>query len=221
MPTALRTRGPCSPKTCDEDLERMVKWAWSLPRRKGRAQRKSAVSIAGSTNGSDRMERLRGKVIELTARDIMTRNVITVPDDATLSELVATLSEHMITGAPVVDENGKLVGVVSTTDIALHSTKRTSDIRRDVPPDFYLRGWEQIEDEFRSFSIEEDAGQVVRDIMTPVIFSVSENARFVEMADMMVGGRVHRLIVTDSDRVVGIVTTLDLLRGLRDRWPRA
>jgi CBS domain-containing protein len=41
------------------------------------------------------------------------------------------------------------------------------------------------------------------------------------MADTMVGGSVHRLIVTDGDRVVGIVTTLDLLRGLRDRWPRA
>jgi CBS domain-containing protein len=161
------------------------------------------------------MERLRGKVAELTAKDVMTRNMITVRDDATLSELVAILTEHMITGAPVVDENGKLVGVVSTTDIALHSAKRTSNIRRDRPPDFYL-----IEDEFRSFSIEEDAGQFVRDIMTPVIFSVSQNARFVEMADTMVGGRVHRLIVTDGDRVVGIVTTLDLLRGLRDQWPR-
>jgi len=162
------------------------------------------------------MERLRGKVAELTARDVMTRNMITVRDDATLSELVATLTEHMITGAPVVNENGKLVGVVSTTDIALRSTKRTSNIRRDRPPDFYL-----IEDEFRSFSIEEDAGQFVRDIMTPVIFSVSQNARFVEMADTMVGGRVHRLLVTDGDRMVGIVTTLDLLRGLRDRWPKA
>jgi len=45
----------------------------------------------------------------------MTRNIITVRDDAPLSELVATLSEHMMTGAPVVDENGKLVGVVPTT----------------------------------------------------------------------------------------------------------
>jgi CBS domain-containing protein len=57
--------------------------------------------------------------------------------------------------------------------------------------------------------------------MTPVIFSVSENARFQEMADTMVGGRIHRLIVTDGDSVIGIVTTLDLLRGLRDLWPKA
>ncbi len=151
----------------------------------------------------------------------MTRNIITVRDDATLSELVATLTEHMITGAPVVDENGKLVGVVSTTDVALHSATRTSNVRRDRPPDFYLRGWEPAEDEFRTFSIEEDTDQVVRDIMTPVIFSVSENAQFQEMADTMVGGRVHRLIVTDGDRVLGIVTTLDLLRGMRDRLPKA
>ena len=150
----------------------------------------------------------------------MTRNIITVRDDAPLSELVATLTEHMITGAPVVDENGKLVGVVSTTDIALHSANRTSNVRRDRPPDFYLRGWETSEDELRSFAIEEDSGEVVSDIMTPVIFSVSENARFQEMADTMVGGRVHRLLVTDGDRVIGIVTTLDLLRGLRDRWPK-
>ena len=94
-------------------------------------------------------------------------------------------------------------------------------MRRDRPPDFYLRGWETSEDELRSFSIEEDSGEVVSDIMTPVIFSVSENARFQEMADTMVGGRVHRLIVTDGDSVIGIVTTLDLLRGLRDRWPKA
>jgi CBS domain-containing protein len=147
--------------------------------------------------------------------------MITVRDDATLSELVTILTEHMITGAPVVGENGKLVGVVSATDIALRSAKRTSHLRRDRPPDFYLRGWEMVEDESRSFSIEEDAGELVRDIMTPVIFSVSENAGFVEMADTMVGGRVHRLLVTNGDRVVGIVTTLDLLRGIRDQWPRA
>jgi CBS domain-containing protein len=166
------------------------------------------------------MERLRGKVAELTAKDVMTRNVITVRDDATLSELVATLTEHMITGAPVVDENEKLVGVVSATDIALHTTKRTSNIRKDRPPDFYLRGWELIEDEFRSFSIEEDAGQVVRDIMTPVIFPVRRTPGSWRWRTM-VGGRVHRLIVMDGDRVIGIVTTLDLLRGMRDRWPRA
>jgi CBS domain-containing protein len=156
-------------------------------------------------------------VTGLTAKEVMTENVITVRDDASISELVALLTENMITGAPVVGDRGALVGVVSTTDVARSGGRRSSNIRRDSPPDFYLHGWEPIEDEIRSFSVEEESEQVVADIMTPVIFSVSENATFAEMADTMVGGRVHRLIVTRHDKVVGIVTTLDLLRGLRAR----
>jgi CBS domain-containing protein len=152
-------------------------------------------------------------VTELTAKDVMTRRVLTIQGDALVSELVSLLSEHMITGAPVVDSAGKLVGVVSTTDVARQSAKRS--IKRDHPPDFYLHGWELIDDDVRSFSVEEESDQKVQDIMTPVIFSVSENATVSEMADTMVGGRIHRLIVTDGEAVVGIVTTLDLLKAFR------
>lgn len=154
---------------------------------------------------------------QLTAKDVMTRKVITIQDDAPLSELVSILSEHMITGVPVVDATGSLVGVVSATDVARTSVKRTSSVRREVPPSFYIGGEELYGEEIRSYLVEEENDQSVRDIMTPVIFSVSENASFGEMADTMIGGRVHRLIVTDGKGVVGIVTTLDLLKGLRDR----
>lgn len=153
----------------------------------------------------------------LAARDVMTTNVITVPEDATLSELVSVLSDHMITGAPVVDASGKLVGVVSATDVARNSTKRSSSVRREVPPDFYVRGPEHLGDEVHSYMVEEESDQLVRDVMTPVIFSVSESASFDEMVDTMIGGRVHRLIVTEGEKVVGIVTTLDLLRGVRGK----
>lgn len=152
---------------------------------------------------------------ELTAKDVMTRRVLTIRDDASVSELVSLLSENMISGAPVVDADGKLVGVVSTTDVARQSRKRS--IKRDHPPDFYLHGWELIEDDVRSFSVEEEGDDKVQDIMTPVIFSVSEDAMVSEMADTMVGGRIHRLIVTNGDTVVGIVTTLDLLKAFRQQ----
>jgi CBS domain-containing protein len=151
----------------------------------------------------------------LTARDVMTREVVTVPDDATLTELVAFLSQHMITGAPVVDSGGRLVGVVSVTDVARHSASQTSHVRSNVPPDFYLRGWDLVGDDVKSFSIEHESEFSVRDIMTPVVFSVAENATVAEMADTMVSGRVHRLLVMNGDRVAGIVTTLDLLKLLR------
>ena len=53
--------------------------------------------------------------------------------------------------------------------------------------------------------------------MTPMVFSVSVNASLAEMADIMIGGRVHRLIVTEGNEVVGIVTTLDMLKTLREQ----
>jgi CBS domain-containing protein len=156
-------------------------------------------------------------VDQLTAKDVMTRNVITIQDDAPLSELVSLLSEHMITGVPVVDASGLLVGVVSATDVARSSARRTSNVRREVPPEFYVGGEDLYGDELHSYVVEEENDQLVRDFMTPVIFSVSEEASFAEMADTMIGGRVHRLIVSDGTSVVGIVTTLDLLKGVRNR----
>lgn len=151
----------------------------------------------------------------LTAKDIMTPDVIRVHDDWTLSELANAFTDHMISGAPVVDDTNKLVGVVSTTDLARQGTSRA--VRETVPHDFYVRAWDLVSDDPHGFSIQEESELKVRDIMTPMIFSVSGDAGLDEMADTMIGGRVHRLLVTEGDEVVGIVTTLDMLKALRDR----
>ena len=153
---------------------------------------------------------------DLTAKDIMTRDVIVVQDRMSLTELAGILMSNMVTGAPVVDDGGKLVGVVSATDVVRDTALEASSVRQESS--YYLHGWEgEIdEEELRAFRVVEAAGTLVRDIMTPVIFSVSESASMAEMADAMIGGRIHRLIVTRDDKVVGIVTTLDVLRAVRD-----
>ena len=56
----------------------------------------------------------------------------------------------------------------------------------------------------------------MRDIMTPMLFKVDEDTSLKEVADMMIGGRVHRLFVTHKQKVVGIVTTMDMLKVIRD-----
>jgi CBS-domain-containing membrane protein len=156
-----------------------------------------------------------GTMSGLTAKDIMTRDVIRVHQDWSLTELAAAFTDHMITGAPVVDDTKRLVGVVSTTDLARQGNNRS--VRATVPPDFYVRGWDLVGDDARGFSVDEDSELRVRDIMTPMIFSVSLDASLEEMADTMIGGRVHRLIVTNGDEVMGIVTTLDMLKALREQ----
>lgn len=156
---------------------------------------------------------------DLMAKDIMNKDVILAQEDMTVQELANLLTTRMITGVPVVNGEGKLVGVVSETDIVRSSASRgrTAAVRETKESSYYLRGWEdQIdESELREFHVEEDDGLLVRDIMTPLIFKVAEDASIAEMADTMIGGRIHRLIVTKKDRVVGIVTTLDMLKAIR------
>jgi len=154
----------------------------------------------------------------LTASEIMNRDVIVAQESMTIQELANLLTAKMITGVPVVDLGGSLVGVVSATDIVRSSARRTAIARENLESSYYLRGWEDKvdEDELGSFHVEEDEGLTVGEIMTPLIFKVTEDATLAEMADTMIGGRIHRLLITKDDRVVGIVTTLDMLKAIRN-----
>jgi len=78
----------------------------------------------------------------LTAKDVMNPNVISVPADWSVEELSQFLIDKAITGAPVKDEAGHLIGVVSLTDIVRHGSLAETDLRADEPHDYYMHGWE-------------------------------------------------------------------------------
>jgi len=156
------------------------------------------------------------------ARDLMTHPVLTIRDDRTLGELAAFLSENGITGAPVVDAKGALVGVVTVTDLA----ELQPGEEHPAPVDrlrsiFFQEGWagRMNPDDLRGLSIR-DAGLLVRDIMTPAVYAIPGSTPIERVAKTMIAGRIHRLLVTEKGRVAGIVTTLDLLRLLAGK-PRA
>src|SRR5574341_246274 len=155
----------------------------------------------------------------LTAKNVMNPNVISVPADWTIEELSQFLVDKAITGAPVKNEEGKLIGVVSLTDIVRHDSLAEIDLRADEPHDYYMHGWEDrlSPEDLTSFHVEDKPEATVKDIMTPMIFKVDENTSLQEVADAMIGGRVHRLLVTHEGRVIGIVTTMDMLKVIRDR----
>jgi predicted transcriptional regulator len=154
----------------------------------------------------------------LKAKDVMNPRVISVPAGWTVEELSQFLIDKAITGAPVKDETGNLIGVVSLTDIVRYDSLVEIDLRADVPHDFYMHGWEDrlSPEELSSFHVEEKPQTTVRNIMTPMLFKVDEDTSLQEVADTMIGGRVHRLLVTREGKVVGIVTTMDLLKVIRD-----
>ena len=154
----------------------------------------------------------------LIAKDIMNPSVISVEEDLSVHELANFFTEKMISGAPVVNKDGKLVGVVSLSDIVRNDERRTAIVNDKRESDYYLSGWEDNlnSDEIQELHLEEDDSLTVRNLMTPLIFKVKETELISAMSDIMIGGRIHRLLVTRDEKVVGIITTLDMLKAIRD-----
>ena len=149
----------------------------------------------------------------ITAADVMNPNVLMVQEDMTVEELASFLVESEISGAPVVDPEGRLVGVVSVTDLARSAADRPH-------PDFFVSEWGGTlrRDQVEGLRFGEETEMRVRDIMTPAVYSVDAETPIPEVAETLINSHIHRLLVTSGERVVGIVTSSDLL-GLLVREP--
>jgi len=154
----------------------------------------------------------------LTAKDVMNKDVLSVGMDWSVEYLTDFLVENGISGAPVTSENGKLVGVVSLTDIVRHNSLPGKDSRLDSPYDYYRHGLEHqyAKEDIRSLSIETEPLDTVRDIMTPMIFDVNEDTKVKQVADTMIRGRIHRVFVTREQKLAGVITTVDMLKVIRN-----
>jgi len=171
----------------------------------------------------------------ITAADLMNPKVLAVREDMTLRELAAYLIHNQITGAPVEDGGGRLVGVVSTVDIAeamlggpggaeagtpLGAGVGGAGSEEDLEESAEQEGSEELSDADETEETDEpyppEDDVLVRDIMTPAIDSVPEDATVSEVASRMLDSHVHRLLVTRDGRPVGIITTSDLLGLLID-----
>ncbi len=151
----------------------------------------------------------------ITAVDLMNPEVLTVPEDMTVRDLASFLMDNEITGAPVVDRQGCLVGVVSVVDIAdAAAGEDDGEDEGSGSIDFFAQSWETgLTDEAREeLELEDEQGEVlVGEIMNPELYSVTEDATVAEVAMTMLKNHVHRLLVIEEGRVVGIITTSDLL----------
>jgi len=149
------------------------------------------------------------------ARDIMTRDVITVPADMDLRDLAHLFIQSEIAGAPVVDTEGDLVGVISLNDLVYYSLTRDDELRVDSY--FYQSAKLQGQHVPKGFQIEDCNTGKVSDVMTPVVHSVSERATLPAIARKMASLHVHRVIVRRRDKVVGIISATDMLRVIGEQ----
>ena len=143
----------------------------------------------------------------------MNPDIMTVADEMTTDELARYLTEREISGAPVVDGQGHLIGVVSMTDIG-RNLAEPSDFASPRGSGFYRDDAEDLTLEDLGQRFVEERAVTVRDVMTPVIHQVPVTASVAEAARMMVDQHIHRLVVTQGKEPVGIITSMDLLKML-------
>src|SRR5262245_11703445 len=131
-----------------------------------------------------------------TAADLMTPNPVSLQASAPVHEAVAFLTDTGYSAAPVIDDAGRAIGVISRTDIVVHDRARLESLTGPSP--------EAPVDTAR-----------VRDLMTPTVFAVAPEVPATEAARRMADCNVHRLFVVDRDGIlVGVLSALDLLRHL-------
>jgi predicted transcriptional regulator len=147
-----------------------------------------------------------------TAADLMTPNPLSLRDNATLREAVAFLIDRGISGAPVIDEAGRPVGVLSQTDILIHDRQKVDY----VEPAEHESGAPLPRGVWKDFQIERVDTTTVSQVMTPAVFSVALHAPAAMAIEEMCALNVHRLFVIDGNGVlVGVISALDVLRHLR------
>jgi CBS domain-containing protein len=161
------------------------------------------------------MTPLAPAIADFTVRDIMTEDVVTVPPEATARELCQLLDVEKVGGVPVVEADGRVVGVVSASDLVGAVTRELrapawivtpADRDAGAPgvallrriPETMLDGW------------------TVRDIMTPATLSVSPGTTLPDLARFLLRAGVHRALVMDNRALVGIVSTTDVLRAVSE-----
>lgn len=154
----------------------------------------------------------------LTAKDVMTTEILQVRADWSLQRLAEFLFEKDISGAPVISEDGKLTGVVTSTDIIANGTISENDPESYGPHEYYLHNLEHryAKVEIASFSIGGEPLTTVGDIMTPTVFKVAEDTPIQSVADTMIKNRIHRIFVTKKEKMVGIISSADMLKVIRD-----
>ncbi len=124
--------------------------------------------------------------------ELMQRNVKTVDVDAMVNDAVVTLADSHISALPVVDGAGRMVGVVSSTDV-LTSEAEAPDTRA------------------RETLLQDTT---VRDIMTHRPLTVSPDTEVREAAQQMLYADIHRLFVVEGDQVLGVISTTDIMRAV-------
>ncbi len=149
------------------------------------------------------------EAMNLTAADVMTRDVVTVHPNDSLKRAARIMLERDVSGLPVVDNQGHVVGVVSEGDL----------IRPDEMAERRARWWldvlaegEQLSPEF--LAAIQAVNRPVSKVMRTDVVSIGEHAPLREVAELIMRQNIRRVLVMDGPKLVGVVARRDLVKVL-------
>jgi CBS domain-containing protein len=146
----------------------------------------------------------------MRAADVMTTDVITVDPETTVQSLATLLAERGISGAPVVDASGHLVGLISEGDLLHRAEIGTARRHRERRRSWWL-------DDYASDVAREyvkDHGRTVKDVMTRDVVTVTEETELADVAALLEAKRIKRVPVTREGKVVGIISRANIVRAV-------
>jgi CBS-domain-containing membrane protein len=154
--------------------------------------------------------------LDLTAEDLMTKDVRTIPQNMPLRDAAHLLAEAHISGAPVVDAAGRCVGVLSATDLMRWADAGHRSARRTHG------AWPCVWCDWEVIEVDDLPPDTVSLFMCTDVVRATPAARVGELARWMLDAHIHRVIITDeNDRPVGVVSSTDILAAVAAEQARA
>ncbi len=145
-----------------------------------------------------------------TAKDIMTRSVVTVTPDTSIEELASLLVKYQISGVPVVDGSGNLYGIVTENDLISRNKRlHIPTVVSFLDAAIYLESSKKFEQEVKRLTASK-AG----DICNRKVVTIGEDASLIDIATIMTEKKVHLLPVVRNGKLTGIVGKRDLVKAV-------
>lgn len=142
----------------------------------------------------------------MLVQEIMTVPVITITPSASIGEAAKSMLDHHVSGLPVIENGGKLVGMITEGDFLRRSEIATEGHAPNWWKEFFMRTGKAAEDYVRSHS------RTVGDVMTREPQTISQNAKLSDAVELMERRHVKRLPVVEGGRLIGILARSDLMR---------
>jgi len=150
----------------------------------------------------------------LTAKDFMTKDVITIKPDVTVEELARLLIKHKISGVPVVNDENQLIGIVTENDLISQNKRLHIPTVIRLFDAFVVLGSSKIKEEIKKMT-----ATTVGEICTKKVVTITEETPLQEVATIMSEKKIHLLPVLRNKVVVGIVGKADLVNAMTRETP--